>query len=53
MEATKNGKWKKSFSKAYKTKLDAMNAEREFLNSKVEFGGDMDMTFGTCKEMSV
>ena len=39
-EKDKNGKWKKSFSKAYKTKLDAMNAEREFLNSKVEFGGD-------------
>lgn len=31
----------------YKTKLDAMNAEKEFLNSKIEFGGDMDMTFGT------
>lgn len=46
-EKDKSGKWKKSFSKAYKTKLDAMNAEREFLNSKIEFGGDMDMTFGT------
>ncbi|MEI3499170.1 MAG: hypothetical protein V8Q71_01465 [Bacilli bacterium] len=38
-------KMEKSFSKAYKTKLDVMNAEREFLNSKVEFGGDMDTTF--------
>lgn len=27
----KNGKWHKRFSKAYKTKLDVMNAEREFL----------------------
>lgn len=46
-EKDKSGKWKKKFSQAYKTKLDAMNAEREFLNNKVEFGGDMDMTFGT------
>ena len=27
-EKDKNGKWHKRFSKAYKTKLDAMNAER-------------------------
>ena len=52
-EKDKNGKWKKSFSKAYKTKLDAMNAEREFLNSKVEFGGDMDMTFGTLTDQYI
>ena len=45
-EKDKSGKWKKKFSQAYKTKLDAMNAEREFLNNKIEFGGDMDMTFG-------
>ena len=42
-EKDKSGKWKKKFSQAYKTKLDAMNAEREFLNDKVEFGGDMDI----------
>ena len=35
-EKDKSGKWKKKFSQAYKTKLDAMNAEREFLNNKVE-----------------
>ena len=52
-EKDKNGKWKKSFSKAYKTKLDAMNAEREFLNSKVEFGGDTDMTFGTLTDQYI
>lgn len=52
-EKDKNGKWKKSFSRAYKTKLDAMNAEREFLNSKVEFGGDMDMTFGTLTDQYI
>lgn len=52
-EKDKNGKWKKSFSKAYKTKLDAMNAEREFLNSKVEFGGDIDMTFGTLTDQYI
>lgn len=43
----------KKFSKAYKTKLDAINAEREFLNSKVEFGGDMDMTFGTLTDQYI
>ena len=52
-EKDKNGKWHKKFSKAYKTKLDAMNAEREFLNSKVEFGGDMDMTFGTLTDQYI
>ena len=52
-EKDKNGKWHKRFSKAYKTKLDAMNAEREFLNSKVEFGGDMDMTFGTLTDQYI
>lgn len=30
-----------------------MNAEREFLNSKVEFGGDMDMTFGTLTDQYI
>ena len=52
-EKDTNGKWHKRFSKAYKTKLDAMNAEREFLNSKVEFGGDMDMTFGTLTDQYI
>ena len=41
------------FTNTYKTKLDAMNAEREFLNSKVEFGGDMDMTFGTLTDQYI
>ena len=52
-EKDKSGKWKKKFSQAYKTKLDAMNAEREFLNNKVEFGGDMDMTFGTLTDQYI
>lgn len=43
----------KIFSRAYKTKLDAMNAERNFLNSKDEFGGDMDMTFGTLTDQYI
>ena len=30
-----------------------MNAEREFLNNKVEFGGDMDMTFGTLTDQYI
>ena len=46
-EKDQNGKWHKKFSPAYKTRLDAMNAEREFLNAKVDFGGNMDMAFGT------
>ena len=45
-EKDETGKWHKKFSQAYKTKLDAMNAERDFLNDKVEFGGDIEMTFG-------
>ena len=45
-EKDETGKWHKKFSQAYKTKLDAMNAERNFLNDKVEFGGDIEMTFG-------
>ena len=52
-EKDKSGKWKKKFSQAYKTKLDAMNAEREFLNNKIEFGGDMDMTFGTLTDQYI
>ena len=52
-EKDKSGKWKKKFSQAYKTKLDAMNAEREFLNDKVEFGGDMDMTFGALTDQYI
>ena len=45
-EKDESGKWKKKFSKAYATKLEAMNAERDFLNEQVAFGGDMNMTFG-------
>ena len=30
-----------------------MNTEREFLNSKVEFGGDMDMTFDTLTDQYI
>ena len=45
-EKDESGKWHKRFSIAYETKLDAMNAEREFLNEQVAYSGDMNMTFG-------
>jgi len=48
-----NGKWHKRFSKAYKTRLEAMNAERDLLNDRVEFGGDMDMTFGKLTDQYI
>lgn len=52
-EKDSSGKWRKKFSKAYKSKLEAMNAERDFLNQQVEFGGDMDMTFGTLVDQYI
>ena len=48
-----DGKWKKKFSKTFKTKTEAMNAEREFLLSSGEFSGDMEMTFGQLTDQYI
>ena len=52
-EKDESGKWIKKFSPAYATKVEAMNAERDFLNEKETFSGDMNMTFGELTDQYV
>ncbi len=52
-EKDESGKWTKKFSPAYATKVEAMNAERDFLNEKETFSGDMNMTFGELTDQYV